>query len=85
MRFAKIGSRNPPRAMGGYQMTTRVLRLSDVLARVGLCRSQIYRMEALGKFPARIKLTPRSTAWLEADIEQWISARVTASGRKANG
>ncbi len=57
----------------------RILRVPAVTTRTSLSRSSIYRMEAEGTFPRRIKIGPNATGWLESDVEQWIADRVTAS------
>lgn len=56
----------------------RFLRLADVRSRVGLSRSQIYRL-ATGDFPKAYGLGARAVAWLESDIDAWIRARVRQS------
>jgi len=56
-----------------------LLRLPAVIARVGLSRSSIYRAEADGTFPQRIKIGKHATAWLASDIERFIAERVAAS------
>lgn len=56
----------------------RVIRIVDVCKRVALSRSQVYRLEAAGSFPARLKIGPRASAWLEAEIDGWISDRAAA-------
>ena len=50
-----------------------ILRLQQVLDRVGLSRSFIYLAVANGTFPALISLGPRATGWDEADIDRWIA------------
>jgi prophage regulatory protein len=55
------------------------LRLPAVCARIGLSRSHIHRLEAAGKFPARVKLSPAASAWIESEIDAWAAARVAAS------
>ena len=54
----------------------QLLRLPDVLKRTGLARSTLYKLEAKGAFPQRVKLTLRSSAWSAADVEQWIGERL---------
>ncbi len=53
-----------------------IIRLPQVIKKTGLCRSSIYAAIADGRFPAQIKLTKRSSGWLESEIDQWISDRV---------
>lgn len=57
---------------------SRVIRLPDVCRRVGLSRSQVYRLEAAGNFPRRLKIGSRASAWLEHEIAGWISERADA-------
>lgn len=54
---------------------TTILRLPDVISRVGLSRSQVYAMIARGEFPKQIRLSPRTSGWIESDIEAWIDER----------
>lgn len=56
------------------------LRLPDVRARVGLSRSQIYKMIAKGTFPAPIALSERAVAWDEESIDAWMDSRMHSGG-----
>jgi len=58
---------------------TRILRLPEVMARVGLKRASIYQHIAAGTFPKQISLGVRAVGWLESEIEQWLSDRISAS------
>lgn len=53
-----------------------LLRLPDVLARVGLSRSDLYRRISERTFPAPLKLGPRASAWVSTDVEAWVSAKI---------
>jgi prophage regulatory protein len=53
----------------------RLLRLSEVVTMIGLCRSSLYRYVAEGKFPAPIKVGFRSVRWKLADVLAWRSQR----------
>lgn len=59
-------------------MTTaiRFLRLPDVKRMTGLSRSGIYAMCANGAFPKPVKLSERSSAWVESEIADWLATRV---------
>lgn len=57
----------------------QLLRLPAVIQRTGLSRSSIYRHEAAGAFPRRVKLGEHASAWLASDIDRWITDRVVAS------
>ena len=52
---------------------TRLLRLPEVMARVGLKRSSIYQRMSEGRFPKSRSLGPKCAVWVEAEIEQWVS------------
>jgi len=54
----------------------RILRLPDVIARVGLKRASIYLHIGKGTFPKPISLGPRAVGWLEHEIDAWLAARV---------
>jgi prophage regulatory protein len=57
-----------------------ILRLPDVLRRVGLQRSSLYAMIAEARFPAPVRLGLRSVGWRESDVVRWISERRPARG-----
>lgn len=50
----------------------RLLRLPEVIARVGLKRSAIYQRMSDGRFPRSRSLGPKCTVWVEAEIDEWI-------------
>ena len=52
-----------------------LLRLPDVQKLTGLSRSSIYRLEALGEFPKRVRLSERAVAWREEDLVKWNETR----------
>ena len=51
---------------------TRLLRLPEVMARVGLKRSSIYQRMSEGRFPKSRSLGPKCAVWVEAEIEKWV-------------
>ena len=51
---------------------TRLLRLPEVMARVGLKRSAIYQRMAEGRFPKSRSLGPKCAVWVEAEVETWV-------------
>lgn len=54
-----------------------ILRRKQVEARTGLARSTIYQYMKDGIFPPPVALGPRAVGWLESDVTQWISHRVS--------
>lgn len=65
-------------------MHSNILRLKDVSNRCGFSRSTVYRLIQQAGFPKPIKLTVRSSGWLESDINQWIDNRIKARNSKAS-
>ena len=53
--------------------TNRLLRLKQVTFKVGLSRSQIYKLIAKGLFPEQTKIGPKISVWPEQRIDQWIN------------
>ena len=52
----------------------RLLRLPEVMARVGMKRSAIYQRMSEGKFPRSRSLGPKCAVWVEAEINAWIDS-----------
>lgn len=57
----------------------RLLRLRDVKHRTGLSSTGVYELEAAGRFPRRRRLSQRTSAWLEHEIDAWIAQRPLAT------
>lgn len=53
-----------------------LLRLRDVVKVTGLPRSSVYAAVAAGEFPRPLKISHRSSAWVESEVSEWIEARV---------
>lgn len=51
----------------------RLLRLPEVMARVGLKRSAIYQRMTEGRFPRSRSLGPKCTVWIESEVDAWIN------------
>ena len=59
-------------------MAERLLRTDEVLKRVGLGRTTVWRMERAGEFPARRRIQGNLVAWRESEVEEWIETRPRA-------
>lgn len=59
----------------------RFLRLPDVQTRVGLSRSQIYRMIQNGEFPAPVKIGGHISVWADTEIHGWQQEVLERAGR----
>ncbi|MGQ0622030.1 MAG: helix-turn-helix transcriptional regulator [Panacagrimonas sp.] len=55
-------------------------RLPETCRRAGLSKPTLYRLEALGRFPKRMKIGERISAWRSDEVSAWIEAR-TADAR----
>jgi prophage regulatory protein len=53
-----------------------MLRASEVIARTKLSRSTIWRLERVGRFPARRQISVGRVAWVESEINDWLGGRV---------
>ena len=60
-------------------MTSRFIRLPEVLHLTGLSRSTVYRMEGRGDFPKRRQLGIGSVGWDFGEVLAWIESRRGAS------
>jgi prophage regulatory protein len=64
----------------------KILRLAEVLNRVGICRASIYQRMSRGSFPQSVPLGPRTVGWLEHEVTAWLAARIALrSNRVQNG
>ncbi len=61
------------------QREPAILRRPQVQQRTGLSRSTLYQYIKDGEFPKSIPLGPRSVGWLESDITDWITERISIS------
>ena len=53
--------------------TGRLVRLPQVLERVPLSTSTIYRRMKAGTFPQCVPIGDNSVAWYESDIDAWMA------------
>lgn len=53
----------------------KLLRLPQVLDRIGLRETRLYQLIGDGSFPAPVKLGARLIAFVEAEVDAWIEAQ----------
>ena len=58
-------------------MANKFIRLPEVIRLTGMSRPTIYLRISKNQFPKQTK-NGRISCWLEADIDRWIDAQVTA-------
>ena len=56
----------------------QILRLAEVLARVGLGKTTLYRLIGRDEFPRPVRLGPRAVGWKEAEVAEWLDSRERA-------
>ncbi|HEJ7887099.1 TPA: AlpA family transcriptional regulator [Serratia liquefaciens] len=60
-----------------------LIRLSIVQRRTGFSKAWIYRLMSQGRFPKSVKTGVRSIAFVESEVDEWISQRIAASRGEA--
>ncbi len=53
-------------------------RKGELRSLTGLSDSTIWRMEKLGTFPSRKKISDRLVGWNKKEISEWIMSRANA-------
>jgi len=76
------GSAVPAAKIPGGSNTKRLLRGNDVRMVTGLGRSSIYAMIRAKTFPAPVSVGPRAVAWVEDEVQQWITDRIRERDRR---
>jgi prophage regulatory protein len=61
----------------------RYLRLRHVCERVGVGATTIYKMMATGAFPRQVKLSVRTAAWIESELEAFMNVRIAERDQPA--
>ncbi len=59
-------------------MSDRFISMSEVLDRICLSKTHLYRKINAGQFPRPVPLGPQKVAFLESEIETWMSNRLRA-------
>lgn len=57
----------------------QLIRRNKVEQITSLSRSRIYALMSNDDFPKPVRLGSMSVAWVLADVEEWINARIAAS------
>jgi predicted DNA-binding transcriptional regulator AlpA len=57
----------------------RMLRLAQVATMTGLSKAKVYELQKRGDFPQRMQLTAGRVAWVEAEVQAWLAARIAAN------
>ncbi|MEZ9871807.1 AlpA family phage regulatory protein [Vibrio toranzoniae] len=63
--------------------SSRLLRLKEVIQVTGISRSSLYKYLNEGQFPHPISLGARSVAWIDHEIQAWITTKMEQRNNKA--
>lgn len=56
----------------------RLIRRKEVQTKTGLCTSSIYALMKKGDFPQSLQISIRRVAWIESEVDQWVSDRIAS-------
>jgi len=56
----------------------KIIRVKQLVAKIGVSASTVWRMERAGTFPKRRKLSPGAVGWLESEVDEWLESREAA-------
>lgn len=67
-------------------MSEKLIRFPEVERRTGFCRSWIYKLIAKGEFPVFVKTGGRAVAFVESEVDAWVTAQIHArTGQRPSG
>lgn len=59
-------------------MDVQLITKVELLKLVPYTIRHIYRMEKVGKFPARVRVGANRVAWVRSEVTRWLELRVAA-------
>jgi prophage regulatory protein len=59
-----------------------IIRVKEVIKRLSVSRSTIFRLESQGKFIPRVQISARTVGYLEADVEEYLKRHTIANNKK---
>ncbi|EPC4026811.1 helix-turn-helix transcriptional regulator [Aeromonas salmonicida] len=66
------------------EQNIRLLRIKDVIYKVGLSKPTIYLRMKEGTFPRPVSIGPKSVAWVEHEINDWLTAKISERTTRSN-
>ena len=57
------------------------LRLPEIPRRVPYSEAHIWRLEKAGKFPRRVRIGANRIAWVESEVNNWVSSKLQERDR----
>jgi prophage regulatory protein len=62
-----------------FDPQVKLIRLPQVLELCAMAKSSLYKAVKDGHFPAPVKLSERSSAWVLGEVEDWVRAKIAES------
>jgi len=56
----------------------KALKIKDVVEKVSLGQSTVYKMVAAGEFPRPFQIAPNRVAWVESEVDAWLAERAAS-------
>jgi prophage regulatory protein len=84
MKPALTPAPTPPENLLAHPRGLHYIRLREVCARVSLRPSTLYALIKLGRFPQQVKLSERTSVWIESEVEAFMNARILERDRRAS-
>lgn len=60
-----------------FKPSDRILTMKKILELVPYSRAHIYRLIKTGQFPTQVRLGANRIGWLESEICDWISEKIS--------
>ena len=57
----------------------QLLTISEVVQKVGMCKTWIYAGVASGEFPAPRKVGSKASRWVASEVDRWIEGLPAAT------
>lgn len=65
--------------MGTDKLPPPLIFSAELAQLIPYTQNHLRRLEAEGKFPKRVRVGENRVAWVRADIDRWIAARIDHS------
>ena len=62
----------------------RIMRKPEVVARLGVSETTLWRMRRRGDFPQPFRISAGLVGWCETDVDRWIESRRHAQTTRAS-
>jgi predicted DNA-binding transcriptional regulator AlpA len=60
---------------------SQIIRLKDLLEKLGISRTTLWRLERQGVFIPRVQISMRTVGYLETDVEEFLKRHTIADNK----